>query len=166
MDINCHKSGNKCISLAHAYTWYLLRINPSLTSTSWTSPPPPITAILINYLISKPLQNIPNLTLTRSTQYMSPIQLLYHICNHITPQSLLSIPKPFNSWQNYHMVRYFCEGSYYLSHFPWMPCFWWLNDTPGDNNKADRREKNISWVRLFNKIFILKTTGCKKNQKF
>ena len=54
--------------------------NPNNDLSLLNPPPPnsPIPTNIINYLISKPLQNLPNLIMIKPTQYFSLILLFYH----------------------------------------------------------------------------------------
>ena len=71
MDLNCYINVNKYITLIHVYTWDLLRGNPILT-------PLPLPTNIINCIISKSLQNPPNLILIKPTQYLPTIQIIYY----------------------------------------------------------------------------------------
>ena len=53
-------------------------------------PPPPPANNIINDLISNTLQKLLKLIMIKPTQYLSPIQVIYHFENCTIPQSLLS----------------------------------------------------------------------------
>ena len=84
---------NPCVNLGPH------KSKPKLELYALNLPPtlPPLATNLAHCIISKPLQNIPNLILIKPTQYLYPKQLLCHFLNHIIPQIFLPIPNPFNS---------------------------------------------------------------------
>ena len=115
-----------CTTMTYVYTWELPGGKPSLVYPSSTylllhtlyAP----TSFIISSL--KTVQKPPNLIMIKPTQYLSPIQLLYHFWKHIIPQILLTMINIFNSRQNSHMGRDFCEVRHPLSHIAWIPRFW------------------------------------------
>ena len=56
----------------------------------------PLPTNIIHDLILKSLQDLPTLIMIKPTQYMFPIQPLYHFLNHIITQSLFPTPNTFN----------------------------------------------------------------------
>ena len=120
---NCRPFGKKCIRLTHVYTWDLLKGNPIfIYPSSSSSLPSPFQSHSLSHI--KTPVNIPNLILIIPTQYLYPIQFLYHSWNHIIYQILLTIHDSFNCRQNSHMGRDACEGRHFLSHISCMPHWW------------------------------------------
>ena len=101
----------------------------SLLNLSYLTLPLPYN--LINYLISKPMQNIPRFILIISTQFPLPIQLIYNFQTHIIPQGLFPTPNPLNFRQSSRMIRYACKGSSPLSHTILMAQSFFYSDNPG-----------------------------------
>ena len=105
---------------------------------------------IIHYLVSKLLRTLPNSVIMKSTQYLSPIKLLYPVWNHIIHQSLFPIPNTFNSRKNTT-----CGGmpvkEYILSVSPHVlitsdSCMILLG-----GSQIIQKSENISWVRTLNK---------------
>ena len=123
LDGNCDPSVKNCIALAHAYTWYILRVILILTYPSlYYSPPlyPPISLIISYKEINRSLLFYYNQT----RPIISHIQPLNHFWNHAIHKSLFPTPNTFSSRQKSHMRSNVCEGMHSISRIPWMPHWW------------------------------------------